>query len=280
MNTARGGIVDEQALTKALEEGKLAGAALDVFEQEPAEDSPLFAFEQVVATPHLGASTAEAQDKAGTSMAEMVRLALNGEFVPYAVNVSAGPRCPRRPPVPPARRTPRRAPHRPGRRCAADGAGPVPRPRRRGGHAVLTLGVVKGVLRGRGARARVVRERAAHRAERGIAIKRMRSSVSSDYVNLVAVRAETDEGRCRWRDARRQAERPARAPGERLRHRDGAGHQHAVLRVRGPPRRDRQGRTILGQHEIDIATMDVGRASAGGNALMGLTLDTPGWVRT
>ena len=81
VNTARGGIVDEQALAKALEEGKLAGAALDVFEQEPAEDSPLFAFEQVVATPHLGASTAEAQDKAGASIMEMVRLALNGEFV-------------------------------------------------------------------------------------------------------------------------------------------------------------------------------------------------------
>ena len=94
VNTARGGIVDEQALAKALEEGKLAGAALDVFEQEPAEDSPLFAFEQVVATPHLGASTTEAQDKAGASIAEMVRLALNGEFVPYAVNVSAGAEVP------------------------------------------------------------------------------------------------------------------------------------------------------------------------------------------
>jgi D-3-phosphoglycerate dehydrogenase len=93
VNTSRGGIVDETALIKALEDGRVAGAALDVFEHEPPSDSPLFRFDQVVTTPHLGASTAEAQDKAGTSVAEMVRLALNGEFVPYAVNVSAA-RCP------------------------------------------------------------------------------------------------------------------------------------------------------------------------------------------
>jgi len=90
VNTARGGIVDEQALAKAIEDGRLAGAGLDVFAEEPTTESPLFALEQVVVTPHLGASTTEAQDKAGTSVAEMVRLALRGEFVPYAVNVSAG----------------------------------------------------------------------------------------------------------------------------------------------------------------------------------------------
>ncbi|HZP91144.1 MAG TPA: hydroxyacid dehydrogenase, partial [Actinomycetota bacterium] len=90
VNTARGGIVDEVALAKAIEDGRLAGAALDVFAQEPTTESPLFALEHVVVTPHLGASTVEAQDKAGTTIAEMVRLALRGEFVPYAVNVSAG----------------------------------------------------------------------------------------------------------------------------------------------------------------------------------------------
>ena len=90
VNTSRGGIVDEEALAKALEDGRLAGAALDVFAVEPATDSPLFGMEQVVVTPHLGASTVEAQDKAGTTVAEMVRLALEGQFVPYAVNVSAG----------------------------------------------------------------------------------------------------------------------------------------------------------------------------------------------
>ena len=90
VNTARGGIVDEEALAKALEDGHLAGAALDVFAVEPTTDSPLFGMSNVVVAPHLGAATREAQDKAGTTVAEMVRLALKGEFVPYAVNVSAG----------------------------------------------------------------------------------------------------------------------------------------------------------------------------------------------
>src|SRR3712207_3918796 len=63
INVARGGIVDETALYNALKEGTIAGAALDVFQQEPTTDSPLFALPNVVVTPHLGASTAEAQDR-------------------------------------------------------------------------------------------------------------------------------------------------------------------------------------------------------------------------
>src|SRR5205814_2578114 len=90
VNTSRGGIVDERALVAALRSGHLGGAALDVFAQEPPPKAhPFMVFDQVVVTPHLGASTVEAQDKAGATIAEMVRLALHGEFVPYAVNVSA-----------------------------------------------------------------------------------------------------------------------------------------------------------------------------------------------
>src|ERR687891_2449227 len=89
VNTARGGIVDEAALAKAVAEGHLGGAALDVFAEEPTTASPLFELDSVVVTPHLGASTAEAQDKAGITIAEQVVLALEGDFVPYAVNVAA-----------------------------------------------------------------------------------------------------------------------------------------------------------------------------------------------
>lgn len=89
VNVARGGIIDEAALAEAISDGTIAGAALDVFAAEPTTESPLFALDQVVVTPHLGASTAEAQDKAGDTIAEMVGLALAGDFVPYAVNVSA-----------------------------------------------------------------------------------------------------------------------------------------------------------------------------------------------
>ena len=89
VNDARGGLVDEEALAEALADGRVAGAALDVFAKEPITDSPLFAFDQVIATPHLGASTAEAQDKAGVVVAEQVVLALAGQFVPFAVNIAA-----------------------------------------------------------------------------------------------------------------------------------------------------------------------------------------------
>jgi D-3-phosphoglycerate dehydrogenase len=90
VNAARGGIVDEVALYAALKEGRVAAAGLDVFATEPCTDSPLFELDNVVATPHLGASTDEAQEKAGIAVARSVRLALSGELVPDAVNVQGG----------------------------------------------------------------------------------------------------------------------------------------------------------------------------------------------
>ncbi|MBU8809701.1 phosphoglycerate dehydrogenase [Mycolicibacterium goodii] len=90
VNAARGGLIDEQALADAITSGHVRGAGLDVFSTEPCTDSPLFDLPQVVVTPHLGASTAEAQDRAGTDVAASVKLALAGEFVPDAVNVGGG----------------------------------------------------------------------------------------------------------------------------------------------------------------------------------------------
>ncbi|MFC6153482.1 phosphoglycerate dehydrogenase [Nocardioides yefusunii] len=90
VNAARGGIVDEAALYEALKTGEIAAAGLDVYAKEPCTDSPLFELENVVATPHLGASTDEAQEKAGIAVAKSVRLALAGELVPDAVNVQGG----------------------------------------------------------------------------------------------------------------------------------------------------------------------------------------------
>ncbi len=87
VNTARGGIVDEAALAEAVAAGRLGGAALDVFASEPTTSSPLFGLDSVVVTPHLGASTREAQDKAGLAIASQVVAALAGELVPYGVNV-------------------------------------------------------------------------------------------------------------------------------------------------------------------------------------------------
>ena len=92
VNVARGGIVDEQALADAIASGHVGGAAVDVFAVEPTTDSPLFGLEQVVVTPHLGASTVEAQDKAGLAVASAVAAALEGGLVSTAVNLDIGPK--------------------------------------------------------------------------------------------------------------------------------------------------------------------------------------------
>lgn len=87
INCARGGLVDEQALYAALQSGHLAGAALDVFEQEPPGASPLLQLENVVATPHLGASTHEAQEAAGREIARQVVAFLNDGEPINAINL-------------------------------------------------------------------------------------------------------------------------------------------------------------------------------------------------
>jgi D-3-phosphoglycerate dehydrogenase len=90
VNAARGGLVDEHALADAVRDGQVGGAGIDVFVEEPTTTSPLFELPNVVVTPHLGASTGEAQDRAGTDVARSVLLALRGDFVPDAVNVASG----------------------------------------------------------------------------------------------------------------------------------------------------------------------------------------------
>ena len=90
VNCSRGGIIDEAALYAALSTNQIAGAGLDVFVSEPPKESPLLTLKNILVTPHLGASTDEAQEKAGISVAKSVRLALAGDLVPDAVNVAGG----------------------------------------------------------------------------------------------------------------------------------------------------------------------------------------------
>ena len=89
LNVARGGLIDEDALKDALDSGKVGGAALDVFPSEPVTEHPLFGYPNVIVTPHLGASTAEATDRAGYQSAEQVVAALTGGVVSTAVNIPA-----------------------------------------------------------------------------------------------------------------------------------------------------------------------------------------------
>jgi D-3-phosphoglycerate dehydrogenase len=89
VNVARGKLLVEDDLRAAIDSGKVAGAALDVFRQEPVTENPLFGYPNVVVTPHLGASTTEATDRAGYQAAEQVVAALTGGVVTSAVNVPA-----------------------------------------------------------------------------------------------------------------------------------------------------------------------------------------------
>jgi D-3-phosphoglycerate dehydrogenase / 2-oxoglutarate reductase len=279
VNTARGGIVDEAAL--AVESGHLDGAALDVFATEPTTDSPLFGLPGVIVTPHLGASTREAQDKAGVTVAEMVRLALKGEFVPYAVNVSAGAEVSEvvRPFVGFAERMGAMAAGLAEggvRSLVASYLGRIAESDTR----VLTLAILKGIL-GRSVHEPVSFVNAPMLArERGLSVSEMRSTVSQDYVSSIALRADTDRGSVALEGTiiARQAERIVKV-------------NDFDIEVAPSPNMvffnyvDRPGvigtvGTVLGEHHVNIATMDVGRKplDAGPNApmeaLMCLTVDT------
>ena len=86
INCARGGVIDEEALLVAIKAGKVAGAAFDVFDHEPVTDSPLFREDKIIVTPHLGASTVEAQTSVARDVATEVMAVLHGQFSKYAVN--------------------------------------------------------------------------------------------------------------------------------------------------------------------------------------------------
>jgi D-3-phosphoglycerate dehydrogenase / 2-oxoglutarate reductase len=188
INVSRGGVIDEDALAEAIREGRIGGAAIDVFATEPTTSSPLFELPQVVVTPHLGASTAEAQDKAGDTIAEQVVLALAGEFVPFAVNVSAAEASSTvRPFLPLAERL--------GQLYAGLAAG-VPDLMEIGYEGqladsdtrILTLSVLKGLF-GRVSEEPVSYVNAPRLAEeRGIEVRESSSSTSHDYVNLITIR--------------------------------------------------------------------------------------------
>jgi D-3-phosphoglycerate dehydrogenase len=188
VNVSRGGVIDEAALADAIREGRIGGAAIDVFATEPTTESPLFSLPQVVVTPHLGASTAEAQDKAGDTIAEQVELALAGEFVPFAVNVAAAEASSAvRPYLPLAERL--------GQLYAGLVAG-VPDTveityEGQIGEAdtrILTLSVLKGMF------GSVSDEPVSYvnaprlAAERGVEVRESSSPVARDYVNLITVR--------------------------------------------------------------------------------------------
>jgi D-3-phosphoglycerate dehydrogenase len=276
VNAARGGIVDEDALYDALKTGRIAAAGLDVFEHEPAVASPLLQLDNVVATPHLGAATVEAQEKAGLAVARSVQLALRGELVPDAVNVHGGAIAEDvRPGVPLAERL--------GRIFTAV-AGEVAQSldvEVRGeitAHdvKVLELAALKGAFTD------VVEGQVSYvnapllAAERGTAVRLLADPESPDHRNLVTLRGTLADGS------------QVSVSGTLI----GIGQRERLVEVNGFPvdieptehlafftYRDRPGMVgilgrIIGDAGINIAGMQVARASRGGRALVALAVDS------
>jgi D-3-phosphoglycerate dehydrogenase / 2-oxoglutarate reductase len=265
VNVARGGIVDEAALAECIGEGVIAGAALDVFDTEPTTDSPLFGLPSVVVTPHLGASTREAQDKAGETIADMVQLALAGEFVPFAVNLAAAEAHENlRPFLPLAERLGRlfgslvlELPSTVEISVEGDiGAFDT---------RIVGLAVLKGLF-GRVSEEPVTYVNAPQRArESGIDVREVSSTHSADYVNLVSV-SGGGHSLSGTLTGRRGEQRIVTIDDHTF---DVPPADHMLMVTND----DRPGvigtvGTILGDAGVNIADMDVGRADQVGTAVM------------
>jgi len=276
VNAARGGIVNEHALALALKDGRVGGAGIDVFATEPCTDSPLFGFPNVVVTPHLGASTHEAQEKAGTQVARSVRLALSGEFVPDAVNVQGGAvHEDVKPGLPLAEKL--------GRIFTALARGVAARidVQVRGEIAahdvrVLQLAALKGVFGG------IVEEAVTYvnapllASQRGVEVSLSTDAVSPDWRNLVTVRGTLPGGQVisvsGTLTGPRQIEKLVEVNGFDM---EIAAAEHMVFLTYT----DRPGIVgvvgqILGGEGINIAGMQVCRDARGGHALIVLTVDS------
>jgi D-3-phosphoglycerate dehydrogenase len=279
INAARGGLIDERALAEALAEGRVAGAGIDVFVTEPTTESPLFAFSNVVVTPHLGASTAEAQDKAGLSVARSVKLALQGEFVPDAVNVQAGGVVDEdvRPLLGLAEKLGKVF------TAVAGGIAASVTVEVRGeivSHdvAVLKLAATKGLF------SSVVEEQVTYvnapqlAADRGVEVELVVDREVSDHQNLVTVRGALPDGRIVsvagsvTGTGSREARKLTQVDGFDLEL--GAGGVLLFFRYADRPGVVGAIGTILGEAGVNIAAMQVARREVGGEALMALTVDS------
>ncbi|TDT65994.1 phosphoglycerate dehydrogenase [Frigoribacterium sp. PhB116] len=277
VNVARGGLIDEDDLYTALTTGEIAGAGLDVFVSEPPVDQKLLGLENVVVTPHLGASTDEAQEKAGVSVARSVRLALGGELVPDAVNVAGGVIDPYvRPGIPLLEKI--------GQVFAALADSPLTSVdvEVRGDlvdHdvSVLKLAALKGIF------TNIVSESVSYvnapllAEQRGITVRLLTDPTSEEYRNVLTVRGSLADGGqisvSGTLTGTKQVEKIVEINGYDVEVPIAAHH---LVMVYG----DRPGIVAVygkefGDAGINIAGMQIARRSAGGQALSVLTIDSP-----
>lgn len=276
INAARGGIVDEAALARAIKEGRVAGAGIDVFAKEPCTESPLFEFESVVVAPHLGASTHEAQEKAGTQVARSVRLALSGEFVPDAVNIQGGGVSEEvKPCLPLVEKL--------GRIFTSLAGGAVARVdiEVRGEIAahdvkIVELAALKGVFGG------VVEEAVTYvnaplvAKERGVEVNLITSEDSPDWRNELTVRGILADGQrvsvSGTLTGPRHSEKLTEVNGYSME--IGLNEHMAFLQYEDRPGIVGTVGALLGEAQVNIAGMQVSRDVEGGTALITLTVDS------
>jgi D-3-phosphoglycerate dehydrogenase len=259
-----------------VKEGRVAAAGLDVFTTEPCTDSPLFEFENVVATPHLGASTDEAQEKAGIAVAKSVRLALAGELVPDAVNVQGGVIAEDvRPGIPLTEKLGRIFTALAGevaQQLDVEVRGEITRYDVK----VLELAALKGVF------ADVVEDQVSYvnapllAAERGLAVRLVTDGESPDHRNLITLRGTLADGSQVSVSGTligiTQRERLVEVDGYDV---DLEPAEHlAFLRYEDRPGMVGTVGGILGEARVNIGGMQVARDTKGGHALVALSVDS------
>lgn len=290
VNCARGELLDLDALTEAISSGKVAGASLDVFPEEPFTEHPVFGHDNVVVTPHLGASTIEAQDRAGVITAEQVVAALTGGLVTNAVNiptVRGEDLAALEPFLPLASQLGRLAMSLADRpsvdRIEAAYHGRLADFDTR----LLTLSVLDGALRGRIEENVNLVNAATIAEDRGIGVTELKEHESRDYANLVSVAVVTDGARVEVAGTTFGPRNVPHLVGvygqsfniELIRH-------MAVFRYSDLPGMIGKVGTVFGEHGLNIAATAVGREPghepdqpAGGGsgrlAVMVITTDAP-----
>ena len=277
VNVARGGLIDEDALYAALKTQRIAGAGLDVFVNEPPLESPLLGLDNIILTPHLGASTDEAQEKAGVSVAKSVRLALGGELVPDAVNVAGGVIDPSvRPGIPLMEKL--------GQVFSGLADSPITTidVEVRGEIAefdvsVLKLAALKGIF------SNIVSESVSYvnapllADQRGVTVRLITETESEEYRNLLTIRGALSDGSqvsvSGTLTGTKQIEKIVEINGYDV---EVPIPKHLIVMVYT----DRPGIVAVygkefGDASINIAGMQIARRAAGGQALSVLTVDSP-----
>ena len=277
VNVARGGLIDEDALYAALKSNRIAGAGLDVFVKEPPLESPLLELDNVVLTPHLGASTDEAQEKAGVAVAKSVKLALEGELVPDAVNVAGGVIDPVvRPGIPLMEKL--------GQVFSGLAESPLTSVdvEVRGEIAELDVSVLK-LAALKGIFTNVVSESVSYvnapllAEQRGLEVRLITDSASDEYRNLLTLRGALSDGSqisvSGTLTGTKQIEKLVEINGYDV---EVPFAQHHIVMLYT----DRPGIVAVygkefGEASINIAGMQIARQKAGGQALSVLTVDSP-----